>query len=57
MIGKVAEYSRNELSEIIFEAVNLVKEETGIPKNRIKITKATGGNIEDSFYCERNCVR
>ncbi|MCA9459285.1 MAG: thermosome subunit [Nanoarchaeota archaeon] len=49
MIGKVAEYSRNELSEIIFEAVNLVKEETGIPKNRIKITKAVGGNIEDSF--------
>lgn len=49
MTGKVAEYSKDILSEIIFEAVSLVKDENGtLAKNRIKIQKATGGDISES---------
>lgn len=48
MTGKVAEYSKDTLSEIIFEAVSLVKDDNGIAKNKIKIQKATGGDISES---------
>lgn len=50
--GKVSDLSKQDLSKIIFKAVDLVKEDSGILKNRIKITKAVGGNIEDSFVVE-----
>lgn len=49
MTGKIGDLSKERLSKIIYEAVEQVKEESGILKNRIKITKAAGGNIEDSF--------
>lgn len=48
MTGKVAEFSKEKLSEIIFDAVNRVKEKNKIPLNRIKVQKATGGEISDS---------
>jgi len=50
--GKVAETSKNTLSKIIFQAVKLVETNQGILKDRIKIQKAVGGNIEDSFIVE-----
>lgn len=48
MTGKVAEYSKDKLSEIIFDAVNLVKDESGIAKGRVKIQKAAGGEVTES---------
>lgn len=49
MTGKIGDLSKEKLSKIIIKAIYLVKEDEGILKNRIKITKAAGGNIEDSF--------
>lgn len=49
MTGKAAEYSKERLSTVIFEAVNFVKDEKGVPRKRIKIQKATGGSTDDSF--------
>lgn len=46
--GKVAEGSKDVLSDIVFDAASMVKDENSIPKNKIKIIKATGGNIEES---------
>ena len=47
--GKASDTSKETLSKIIFDAVKLVETKEGILKNRIKIQKAVGGNIEDSF--------
>ena len=52
MTGKVAEFSKEILTQIIFEAVNFVKDEKGISKKNIKILKATGGDTKDSFIVE-----
>lgn len=48
MIGKVAEFSKEFLSDLLLETVNLIREENEVDKNKIKIIKSTGGNIEDS---------
>jgi len=49
MMGKVAEGSKEKLSEIIYSATNQVKDILGIPKDKIKIVKSTGGDIDDSY--------
>lgn len=49
MTGKIGDLAKENLSEIIYRGISLVRENEGILNNRIKITKATGGNIEDSF--------
>lgn len=49
MTGKVAEFSKETLSDIIFDSINLVKDEDGVHKHNIKIQKATGGDISESF--------
>lgn len=48
MTGKVAEFSKEKLAEIIYDAVSRVKENNKVPLNRIKVQKATGGEISDS---------
>ncbi len=48
MVGKTAESSREYLSSLIMEAATKIKTEQGIPKNRIKIVKVSGGNVNDS---------
>ncbi len=46
--GKASELSVDELSTLIYNSVKQVKDEKGIGKNKIKIIKVVGGNIEDS---------
>jgi len=48
MIGKSAEISKEHLSKLVFDAISFVKDIQINPIQRIKITKATGGNIESS---------
>jgi len=48
MTGKIAEHAKESLSEMIYDAIMKVKDENSIPNNRIKIQKATGGDISDS---------
>jgi thermosome len=48
MTGKVAEHSKEKLSEILFNVVSMIRENNNINKNRIKIVKIPGENIEDS---------
>lgn len=48
MTGKASENGKKQLSKLIFDAVNKTKENNYIPKNRIKIQKVTGGEIEES---------
>ena len=60
MTGKAAEGSRELLSNLIVEAVNIIKENT-IESERIKIQKVTGSSIEKSelikgIVFERNIV-
>lgn len=47
--GKIAEYSKEEISNLLFEVTNLVKQDNKIPIKNIKIQKAQGGNTKDSF--------
>jgi thermosome len=49
MTGKVAEQSKEKLSEIIYEATKLVKENDSIPKDSVKIQKLPGGDTTQSF--------
>ncbi len=46
--GKMSDIAKEDLSNLIFEAISKVKEENHIPKDRIKILKIPGGDIEDS---------
>lgn len=48
MTGKVADSSKEKLSQIIYQAVNYVKDENGIPKNTIKILKIVGADTNES---------
>ncbi len=48
MTGKAAEGSRESLSKLIVEAVNIVKEGDLIDQGRIKIQKVEGSTIENS---------
>ncbi len=49
MTGKVAEFSKHSLSNIIFETVSQIKDKNSISKDKIKIVKAAGGNTSESF--------
>jgi len=50
--GKIGDISKNKLSKLICDIAVKVKTKNSIPKNRIKIIKAVGGNIEDSSIFE-----
>ncbi|NCC70960.1 thermosome subunit, partial [bacterium] len=49
MMGKVAEYSKEKLSSLLFETISFIKEDGGFSKKNLKIIKSKGGNIDDSF--------
>jgi thermosome len=49
IMGKVAEYSKEDLSELLFEVIKNLKDDKGFSKSNLKILKSKGGNIEDSF--------
>jgi|TARA_B100001964_G_scaffold166117_1_gene182443 thermosome len=48
MTGKGAEYSKDILSILAVQAVNMVKENNHIDKDNIKIEKRVGGSVDDS---------
>ena len=48
MTGKVSERYKKKLSEIVVNAIEIVKEDNEVPLNRIKIQKVSGRSIEDS---------
>ncbi len=48
MTGKVADSSKEILSQLLFEAVTLVEVNNKIPKNTIKIQKVVGGDTSQS---------
>lgn len=49
MTGKVAEFSKDILSEIVFQTAQKVKDENGISKKKIKMQKSIGGDTRESF--------
>lgn len=49
MTGKVAEFAKDKLSELLIEVTNKIRENNKIDKSKIKVMKATGGEIKDSF--------
>lgn len=52
MTGKIAEFSKESLSEMIFEAIMKVVENDKISSNKIKIQKSVGGDISDSYLVD-----
>ena len=48
MTGKVAEFSKERLSELIYTITKQIQEKNSIDISRIKIQKASGGEIEES---------
>lgn len=48
MTGKVAEFSKDKLSSLLYESVSLVKNDLGVSKDSIKIIKSVGGDTSQS---------
>ena len=52
MTGKVAEFSKEKLSELIYTITKQIQEKNSIDISRIKIQKVSGGEIEESSLIE-----
>lgn len=52
MTGKIAEFSKEKLSEMIYEAIMKVVSDDCVELDRIKIQKAVGGDISESYLVD-----
>ncbi len=52
MTGKVAEYSKSKLSELLYDTFNMVGYNGNFSKESIKVHKVVGGDVNDSFLME-----
>jgi len=52
MTGKIAEFSKESLSNMIFDAITKVSLDNGVDSNKIKIQKAVGGDISESYLVD-----
>ena len=52
MTGKIAEFSKETLSVMIYDAIMKVVEDDNISSNKIKIQKSVGGDISDSYLVD-----
>jgi thermosome len=52
MTGKIAEFSKESLSEMIYDAIMKVVDNDKISINKIKIQKSVGGDISDSYLVD-----